>query len=39
LVGGDKVKAIEYYEKALTIDPKLASAIEALKKLKGGPRS
>jgi len=35
LVGGDKVKAVEYYEKALAIDPKLASAIEALKKLKG----
>jgi hypothetical protein len=36
LVGGDKVKAIEYYKKALIIDPKLASALEALKKLKSG---
>jgi len=34
LAAGDKAKAIEYYEKALVIDPKLTSAIEALKKLK-----
>jgi hypothetical protein len=39
LIGGDKVKAIEYYKKALIIDPNLSSALEALKKLKGGPRS
>jgi tetratricopeptide (TPR) repeat protein len=31
---GDKAKAIEYYEKALRIDPKFPSSIEALKKLK-----
>jgi len=35
LAAGDKVKAVEYYEKALAIDPKLPSALEALKKLKG----
>jgi tetratricopeptide (TPR) repeat protein len=36
LSSGDKAMAIEYYEKALAIDPKLTSAIEALKKLKAG---
>lgn len=36
LAVGNKAKAVEYYEKALTIDPKLPSALEALKILKGG---
>ncbi len=35
LAAGDKAKSIEYYEKALAVDPKLQSAIEALKRLKG----
>ena len=34
LAAGNKAKSIEYYEKALSIDPKLTSAIEALKRLK-----
>jgi CubicO group peptidase (beta-lactamase class C family) len=36
LAAGDKPKSIEFYEKALAVDPKLPSAIEALKRLKGG---
>jgi CubicO group peptidase (beta-lactamase class C family) len=36
LAVGEKAKAIEFYEKALAIDPKFPSAIEALKRLKGG---
>jgi Tfp pilus assembly protein PilF len=33
---GDSGRADEFYEKALAVDPKLPSAIEALKRLKGG---
>jgi len=36
LAVGDKAKSIEFYEKALAVDPTLPSAIEALKRLKGG---
>lgn len=36
LAAGDKAKAIEFYEKALAIDPQFPSAVEALKRLKGG---
>jgi len=36
LAVGDKAKAIEFYEKALAIDPKFPTAVEALKRLKGG---
>jgi tetratricopeptide (TPR) repeat protein len=35
LAAGDKAKSIEFYEKALAVDPTLPSAIEALKRLKG----
>jgi CubicO group peptidase (beta-lactamase class C family) len=35
LAVGDKAKAVEYYEKALAVDPKFPSALEALKRLKG----
>jgi len=35
LAVGDKGKSIEFYEKALAVDPTLPSAIEALKRLKG----
>jgi tetratricopeptide (TPR) repeat protein len=31
---GDKENAIKYYEKALVLDPKMGTAIEALKKLR-----
>jgi tetratricopeptide (TPR) repeat protein len=34
LIAGDKENAIKYYEKALELDPKMGSAIEALKKLR-----
>jgi tetratricopeptide (TPR) repeat protein len=32
---GDKENAIKYYEKALELDPKMESAIRALRKLRG----
>lgn len=34
MIKGDKTNAIKYYEKALELDPKMGSAIEALKKLR-----
>ena len=34
MIKGDKANAIKYYEKALELDPKMGSAIEALKKLR-----
>jgi CubicO group peptidase (beta-lactamase class C family) len=34
MIKGDKESAIKYYEKALELDPKMGSAIEALKKLR-----
>ena len=34
LKAGDKENAIKYYEKALELDPKMGTAIEALKKLR-----
>jgi CubicO group peptidase (beta-lactamase class C family) len=34
LIAGDKENAIKYYEKALELDPKMGTAIEALKKLR-----
>jgi CubicO group peptidase (beta-lactamase class C family) len=34
LAKGDKVKAIEYYKKALEVDPNLRSSIQALEKLE-----
>jgi tetratricopeptide (TPR) repeat protein len=34
MLKGDKEKAIKYYEKALELDPKMGSAIQALKKLR-----
>jgi hypothetical protein len=35
MLSGDKEKAIENYRKALTIDPTMESAKQALKKLTG----
>jgi tetratricopeptide (TPR) repeat protein len=35
LAKGDKAKAIEYYKRALEVDPKFRSSIQALKKLEG----
>jgi tetratricopeptide (TPR) repeat protein len=34
MIAGDKENAIKYYEKALELDPKMGTAIEALKKLR-----
>jgi tetratricopeptide (TPR) repeat protein len=34
MTSGDKENAIKYYKKALELDPKMGSAIEALKKLR-----
>jgi tetratricopeptide (TPR) repeat protein len=34
MIKGDKANAIKYYEKALELDPKMETSIEALKKLR-----
>jgi tetratricopeptide (TPR) repeat protein len=36
LAVGDRAKAVDFYEKALAIDPHFPSAVEALRRLKGG---